>query len=285
MSQTRQIPGNPTASSQPKAIQSLDYDAGLARYGLAWHLRFATRGHRLIPVVVGLVIQLARNVSAGLYYSLSSRTFDFHGIALRYPTFRCLLSRPTVKIPFPYRLASVISKYDTERSVEVPIGQAFVSRFPCGSVLEIGNVLNYYFSLPRYDVLDKYEPFEGLINIDVIDYNPGRRYAGIVSISTLEHVGFDEQPLNPGKPRIAVNHLLQLLEPGGEALITVPLNYNQSIDEFISEAKQEGWTIDYYQRERSFLWTRVESSPPRTDPNTIAILTYRKKTGSRPGPT
>ena len=85
-----------------------------------------------------------------------------------------------------------------ERAVEVPIIFHVIARWPGRRMLELGNVLSHYGSV-AHDVLDKYEVGEHVINQDVVEYQPSARYDMIVSISTLEHVGWDEQPRDPQK--------------------------------------------------------------------------------------
>ena len=59
------------------------------------------------------------------------------------------------------------------------------------NIFEVGSVLSHYFPI-NHDVLDKYEKGHGVINQDVVDFKPHNKYDLIVSISTLEHVGFDD---------------------------------------------------------------------------------------------
>ena len=43
-----------------------------------------------------------------------------------------------------------------------------------------------------HDVLDKYEKGNNVINDDVVSFSTEVKYDLIVSVSTLEHVGWDE---------------------------------------------------------------------------------------------
>ena len=123
-----------------------------------------------------------------------------------------------------------------ERAVEVPIIRHVIERRPEGRLLELGNVLSHYGTVD-HDVLDKYEPGERVINQDVVDYRPATRYATIVSISTLEHVGWDEEPRNPDKIPAALAALDRMLEPRGAMVVTVPLGYNPHLDGMLRERK------------------------------------------------
>lgn len=83
-------------------------------------------------------------------------------------------------------------KYNTtwklERTVEVPIIFEVVKKHHDKNILEVGNVLSHYFPV-NHDIIDKYEKGKGVINEDVVDFRPPKKYDLIVSISTLEHVG------------------------------------------------------------------------------------------------
>jgi hypothetical protein len=115
----------------------------------------------------------------------------------------------------------------TERAVEVPVIQALVDRHPPGRVLEIGNVLSHYRA-QRHLIADRYERAGGVLNRDVLELGGLGSFELIVAISTLEHVGLDEHPPDPGKALRAVHVLRGLLGPGGRLVLTVPAGYNPS---------------------------------------------------------
>jgi hypothetical protein len=116
-----------------------------------------------------------------------------------------------------------------ERAVEIPIAWHFLQGFGPGRCLEVGNVLSHYYPI-KHDVLDKYERAAGVINDDVVDYRPDQPYDAIVSVSTLEHVGWDESPCEPRKTLLALDNMQAMLVPGGRLLVTIPLGYNPDID-------------------------------------------------------
>lgn len=131
----------------------------------------------------------------------------------------------------PYFLHLYHSSYRNERAVEVSI--MLDALIPGQRVLEVGNVLNHYVVFP-HDVVDKYERAPHVANQDVVDFQPaGKRYDLIISVSTLEHVGWDEQPRDPGKILRAVEQIRHLLAPVGRALFTVPLGWNSYLDDVI----------------------------------------------------
>lgn len=126
--------------------------------------------------------------------------------------------------------------YSNERAVEIPLVWPLVQRVPPERVLEVGNVLSHYFPT-RHDVIDKYEQAPGVRNVDVVDVQPQQPYDLIVSISTLEHVGFHEQPLEPEKPWRAIRHLQRCLSPQGRLVVTMPLGQNPHLDRMLDEGR------------------------------------------------
>lgn len=163
----------------------------------------------------------ARNALKTIYFRASpAGTFNFNGKALKY--FR-----------HNYNLA-----YDNERTVEVAVVSAFLKSLGTQArILEVGNVLTHYgFRNAVRDVLDKYDPAQYVINEDVICFRPAKKYDAIISISTLEHVGWDEEVRDPVKIITAVRNLSEnCLAPGGCMLVTIPLGYNTYFDDQLAE--------------------------------------------------
>lgn len=121
-----------------------------------------------------------------------------------------------------------------ERTVEVPVGKAQLDRFKPEDVLEVGNVTKNYFPNERHVVLDKYERAPGIINEDIIGFNPGRTFKLVLSISTIEHVGHDEADGEKDLSKCinAINHITdKLVERGGEFWMTFPHNWNPTLDD------------------------------------------------------
>ncbi|MBI4424309.1 MAG: hypothetical protein HY554_11305 [Elusimicrobia bacterium] len=135
----------------------------------------------------------------------------------------------------------------TERTVEVPWALAAVRAHGGADVLEVGNVLSHYARFP-HEVVDKYEAGPGVLNQDVVDFAPGKRYGLIVTISTLEHVGWDESPRDPQKVRRAVERLKGLLAPGGALLITLPLGWHSEVDRWLFESPSDFGELRFLKR-------------------------------------
>jgi hypothetical protein len=149
--------------------------------------------------------------------------------------------------------------WTNERAVEVPIILEYLKSemLQSKNVLEIGNVLSHYV-VTNHDILDKYEVRSDVINQDIVDFNPKIKYDLILSISTLEHVGFDEMPRDPNKIIYALNKIQNLLSEGGEAIITLPLGYNEKMDKMITENKIQ-FDEKYILKRIAFLkWIEIE---------------------------
>jgi hypothetical protein len=122
----------------------------------------------------------------------------------------------------PYNTTAI-----NERAVEIPIALTFLARHGHGVGLEIGNVLGHY-GITGHDIVDLYELGPGVRNIDVFDVTGRRDW--IVSISTIEHIGWDHGPIDPEAAIGAIKHLRSLLAPDGHLLVTVPLGHHPHLD-------------------------------------------------------
>lgn len=119
------------------------------------------------------------------------------------------------------------------RRVEIPIARAFLSRVSANKrVLEVGNVLSHYGPI-HWHVVDLKE--RGCINRDVMKWKPPDLVDYLVCISTMEHIGFGRYNaggiLPDHTPESVWARLSSFLAPGGRILATVPLSYNQALDE------------------------------------------------------
>jgi len=154
------------------------------------------------------------------------------------------------------------STWRNERAVEVPLAIAAVARARSGRILEIGNVLSHY-TLVEHDIVDKFEAAPGVRNVDVLEVPPDGSYDLVVSISTLEHVGWDDLPRNPSRLDAAVHHLRTLLAPGGCALVTLPLGYNNHLDALLATDDHPFDELRAVHRSGRRTWTEVPLSALR----------------------
>ncbi len=187
--------------------------SGYTPQALVPRTRAAIAARGLRPVL-GDFARFAGDAAAGLprlVHGSGRRRFSMWGREYNY-------------LEHPYKLSWL-----SERTVEVPVAQAFVDRHPPDRVLEVGNVLSHY--RPQHHVVvDKYEQAAGVLNRDVIDLSDLGDFDLIVAVSTLEHVGLDEEPPDPAKPVAAAQALRAMLAPGGKLLITLPAGYNREFD-------------------------------------------------------
>jgi SAM-dependent methyltransferase len=155
---------------------------------------------------------------------------------LWYPYFRAFPRSFTFQgRSFPYFLHPYNFTWSNERAVEIPIVMDALRGCAGGRVLEIGNVLSHYVPA-RHEVVDKFERGRKVRNLDVLEVGGEAKYDLIVSISTLEHVGWDEEPKDPQKVIRAVHHLTdQLVKPGGRLVVTLPLGYNPPLDHLLAQ--------------------------------------------------
>lgn len=128
----------------------------------------------------------------------------------------------------PYTFVRYNNSFLNERAIEISIAKWFLADSQ-GPILEVGNVLAHY-GVSGHTVLDKYEVIPGVLNEDIVDYVPSTPFQTVIAISTLEHVGWDETPRDPGKVLRAIESVKACVAPGGRALVTMPLGYNTGLD-------------------------------------------------------
>jgi len=135
----------------------------------------------------------------------------------------------------PYHFANYNVTWSNERCVEVSLGCWYLEQIE-GPVLEIGNVLSHY-GMNDHTVLDKFETGEGVINEDITMWQTDHRFALILSLSTFEHIGFDDDADGQSAEKIltAIVACRTLLKPDGRLVITVPLGYNPDLDQLIEK--------------------------------------------------
>ena len=160
---------------------------------------------------------------------------------------------------YPYRYHPYKFTWVTERAVEVPIVQAIVDEHRGARILEVGNVLGRYAPQDHL-VVDKYEDRPGVVNRDVMDLADLGEFDLIVAISTLEHVGVDEEPRDPGKAVEALRRLQGMLAPGGRLVLTVPVGYHRGLDAAVRSGEFPVSSLGALRRGRIGVtrWSEVE---------------------------
>jgi hypothetical protein len=180
---------------------------------IARRVRAHTRARGLAPVLADCASWAARwAIGRPVAGRPSPATFRHQGV-----------DHPYLRHPYNYTWLN-------ERAVEVPLATAVLAdAAPGARVLEVGNVLAHYQPV-RHTVVDKYERAPGVHNTDVVDIDLPGPFDLVLAVSTLEHVGLDEEVQDPGKPARAIAHLTALLATGGRLWCTIPVGYNDALD-------------------------------------------------------
>lgn len=175
------------------------------------------------------------------------------------------------------------STWRSERAIEIPIIWRKVQESNGKETLEVGNVLSNYFSV-SHDVVDKYEKAYGVINEDAETFYRRKLYDLIISISTIEHIGWNEEPQDHGKILRCVNNLVGLLAKGGVILFTVPVGYNPHLDKLLFGNGIENAQFSAFRRVSMYAWKPAEMSDligirydtPWQNANGLVIVLIRK---------
>jgi len=172
------------------------------------------------------------------------------------------------QLPYIYHRYNMT--WASERCVEVPIGRWWAAKFPTNSVLEVGNVLSHYGPV-QHHILDKFEKGTGVINEDIVTFQPHSKYQLIFSISTFEHIGFDDETEGSSATKIlaAISACRKLLATGGKLVITIPINYNPDLDQLIVREQLPP-------NERTFLIRRGYTDWVETNQATALQAKYKK---------
>lgn len=171
-----------------------------------------------------------------------------------------------------------------ERSVELPIFFDFLKKKRNEhNILEIGNVINHYQPFP-HTVIDKYEVDDAdVLNIDILDYESNEKFDAIISISTFEHIGQDENT-DPQRAVMAFEKIRDLLKPNGEILVSFPIGYNQALDNYVFSQKHYFSDVKFLQRiNAKNEWiecdhkqaSRIRFSSPYPLGNAIALCMFK----------
>ena len=132
----------------------------------------------------------------------------------------------------PYFIALYNHTWRNERIVEIPFAREFINNNRGTAILEIGNVMSHYFAV-SHDVVDKYEPGDGVINSDILTYAPQKKYDAILSLSTLEHIGKDKVRDDRKVLRVYDHIVNWLLSDTGVFMFSVPIGFNPVFDSYI----------------------------------------------------
>ena len=151
--------------------------------------------------------------------------------------------------PVPYLNHRYNHTWLNERAVETALAREVLLAHPDARVLEVGNVMRHYLPDAAHTVVDKYEQAPGVVNADVADLDSATEYDLVLSVSTLEHVGWDEDTVDPDKPGRALEILKSSLAPGGLLWVTLPVGYNPHLDERLRAGAYDFTTMRALRRE------------------------------------
>lgn len=165
------------------------------------------------------------------------------------------------KRKFYYSREKYNLSWRNERAVEIPIFQQLVRENIKANILEVGCVLKWYKSSPKSNwiIIDKFEKFDNTINLDIIDYNPRKKFDLILSISTMEHVGLEDGSLDVYKVIKAINHIVaNCLSKKGKFIFSIPIGYNKYLDNQIFSKRIHLSKTYYFLKRGNNEWTEVD---------------------------
>jgi len=91
--------------------------------------------------------------------------------------------------------------------------------------------------------------------ITIFTYKSKKKFDRIISISTFEHIGFDEEKKDPKKAINAIKHVQSMLAKRGKCVISVPTRYNVDLDYYFREyAIQYPARVAFYMRTSETKW-------------------------------
>jgi len=175
----------------------------------------------------------------------------------------------------------------SERCVEVPIARDYLRRVEAGNTLEVGNVLSHYGPV-GHAVIDKFEKAPGVINEDITTFRPQKEYELIISISTFEHIGFDDEAEGKSAEKIlaAIAVCRSLLSDTGLLVITVPIGYNPELNQLIESGRLGARTETFLKKVNGQEWRECSKAEalqcrykePFPYANAIQVAEFRRGT-------
>jgi hypothetical protein len=125
-----------------------------------------------------------------------------------------------------------------ERTIELPLGKYFIDKFK-NNIIEVGAVTPYYYEC-KHKVYDLHDPYKNCIRKDFSMCDIFYKNENVLSISTLEHIGFNDYSKQHG--RYLKNRwcegfeiLKKIVAYSKNYLLTIPIGYNPILDENIKQ--------------------------------------------------
>lgn len=157
----------------------------------------------------------------------------------------------TNKLKYFFHLYNTTWK--NERAMEISIALYYLHLYNPEEIIEVGNVLSYYTNV-EHIVVDKHEQGKNVCTIDIVNFNSDKKYKLLISISTLEHIGFDEEEKSPIKTKHAFVKFTELVDNGGIILVTFPVGYNQYLDNLVKNKEISFTNVYCFKRISKVKW-------------------------------
>ena len=170
----------------------------------------------LIKIIFALIREIKIYFLVYFYKFIRNKTFIFDGVTLNYF----------------YHKYNVT--YENERIIVIPIILYLIKKYGINTYTELGNVLSYY-KLQSKSIIDKYDNSKDIIKEDITYYKPISKFKNIISISTLEHIGWDESERNYCKiTPTFINIFNNVLDKNGYFIFSFPIGYNPYLDSYLN---------------------------------------------------
>jgi len=92
-----------------------------------------------------------------------------------------------------------------------------------------------------------------------VSFSLNKKFDLIISISTMEHVGSEDDDNNPSKIFATRENLRKHLKEGGEIFMTLPVSQNPALDRYIASGQVRFKRMYYLKRvSRSNRWVQVD---------------------------
>lgn len=132
---------------------------------------------------------------------------------------------------FSYIQQDSESAHIGERTIEVPIAKRWLD-FYGKQIIEVGAVMPYWLKPKEmlHQVVDPYDPYDKGIKTDAEELSFLK--LNVLSISTIEHIGLTEYGNSNSDQEKANRVLSKIIEEANNYLITIPLGYNLSLDQY-----------------------------------------------------
>jgi len=122
----------------------------------------------------------------------------------------------------------------TARSVEIALGKLAFERFKGQYILEVGNTLHQYIG-GYHLCVDQFDPEQRVIQKDILGFEAFGAFDLVISISTIEHIGYDttyhgNEKKEGWRAVQATRHCYNLMRDGGSLLATWDIGANPFLD-------------------------------------------------------